>query len=252
MKRIAICTPAYASQIMTPYMLSANKIRSLLVSHGYDVLPEPLFRSDALVPRGRLEITRRALAAEVDALLWIDGDQRVHEEEVLKLVQAMCHDESHPQLLGLAVPMKDEPNWKAIRQVAMRFGTDQEMAAAAIHQYACKPRHEDLDASGRWIGEIRIVGGHRFVPVERLGTGVMLVDAPLVNKMLHTHGGKGLFATGMRYGRYESEDYDFVQDAIELSVTPLVLLDSNVTHFGVGIWRGNFEAWLRAMAEGAW
>lgn len=84
--RIAICTPCQ-DQVSAGYAMDLAKLVGFTMRQRPDIDPVLFQVRGSLLPSQRMQLVRLALAAEADAILWIDSDHRFPKDALLRLLE---------------------------------------------------------------------------------------------------------------------------------------------------------------------
>jgi len=204
---------------------------------------------DSLVVRARNRLVADFLKTECTHLLFIDTDQTFGPTLALELLET-GHD-----LVGCAVPKK-AVNWGRVAQMA-REGCSAEDVHALSSDVVLNHSHT--------AGSIDTVS--ECLPVDAIGTGVMLVARGVFERMRAAMG-EGIRVisdfpddAGAEYHKYFddiicpdtrrdlSEDYTFCRRARKVGIQPYLYWKAVIGHVGSYEYRGNILSMFQPTKE---
>ena len=141
----------------------------VLRAHGIDVREAPygmtLMQAYLKVPA----------SSRPDAVVWIEGDLEVLQEDLVSLVEAV----KHVEVASLLVPKTTKRlDFAWIRKAAKTKATLSELEAAGLEfDVDLYPPHEGglVPSPKTWLSEIQTFAGKKFRKVERVGPGAVAV-----------------------------------------------------------------------------
>lgn len=225
--KLLLATPAYAGNMSSHYVGSLMNtlfgiMRDALVTEFHLLT----YDRESLIPRARNKSAMHLLDTNYDKLLFIDADMSFTYESVKALVL------SKKAIVGGTYPLKTFPevlNFNPLLEHAPSGNPRQpEEFKAYRNKWADPETHE--------------------VEVRHVPTGFMMIDKHVFQKMIMSGVPEyvewddvekkekkyyDFFQTGVRQGRYESEDWSFCSLANSLGITPY--LNTSIVNGHVGV-----------------
>lgn len=251
--RPLIVTPCLGEKLCMNYVLSLVGFQREAIAAGmqFDLYLRP---GDSLVTRVRNDCVAHFLASEgYSHLFWIDADIGFTAEAAFRLLLA------DRDVAAGVYPLKRE-DWPA---GGVPEGTTRRSFEERFARYT-------VNTGYKGGSDVQLVIDHDgFMQVREAPTGFMCIKRRVFDKLIASHPElrytpdwpEGTYPKGgVHYrffdvmvdeesGRYLSEDYGFCRLWESLGGAIYVDANSNLTHFGERLYRGDFGATLRAAPQ---
>lgn len=208
------------------YVLSIIKLDRLCSQEGIDI-DYSFIAHESLIPRGRNYLCDNFLKSKCTHLLFIDADIQFEAEDIVRMIR------KDVPLIGGVYPKK-KLHWDRIHG---RVST-----MARLLDYVVTPI-SDTDV---------IENIYEPFPVRYVGTGLMLIQRQVLEKMKAAFPMRMYYAEGKPYqlffdcvikdGQYLSEDYYFCDVWREMGGTVYAAYWTRTTHWGLMNYDGNILA----------